>query len=42
MFMILIVWDIGTKKMKERTKTANLIVNQFVSFNVVLPCMTSE
>ena len=28
-FMALIVWDIGTKKMKERTKTSNLIVDHF-------------
>ena len=27
--MTLIVWDIGTKKMKERTKTSNLIVDHF-------------
>ena len=29
LFMTLIVWDIGTKKIKERTKTSNLIVDQF-------------
>ena len=28
-FMTLIVWDIGTKKIKERTKTSNLIVDHF-------------
>ena len=48
--MILIVWDIGMKKMKERTKTSNLMVDKFsltfvkllVRLNVVLPCMTSK
>ena len=29
MFVTLIVWDIGTTKMKERTKTSNLIVGNF-------------
>ena len=29
LFMTLIVWDIGTKKMKERTKTSNLIADHF-------------
>ena len=29
MFMTLIVWDNATKKMKERTKTSNLIVDHF-------------
>ena len=29
MFMTLIAWDIGTKKMKDRTKTSNLIVDDF-------------
>ena len=29
MFVTLIVWDIGTTKMKERTKTSNLIVDNF-------------
>ena len=29
LFMTLIVWDIGTKKMKEITKTPNLIVYNF-------------
>ena len=29
MFITLIVWDNGTKKMKERTKTSNLIVDTF-------------
>ena len=32
--MILIAWDIGTKKMKEKTKISNLIVNNF-SFTFV-------
>ena len=27
--MTLIIWDIGTKKMKERTKTSNLTVDHF-------------
>ena len=29
MFMIVIVWDIGTKKKEERTKTPNLVVDHF-------------
>ena len=29
MFMTLIAWDNVTKKMKERTKTSNLIVDHF-------------
>ena len=29
LFMILIVWDIRTKKMKERTKTSSLITDHF-------------
>ena len=29
MFMTLIAWDIGRKKMKDRTKTPNLIVDNF-------------
>ena len=29
MFMTLIVWDIGTKKIKERTKTSNLVIDHF-------------
>ena len=29
LFMTLIVWDIGTKKIKERTETSNLIVDHF-------------
>ena len=29
LFMTLIVWDIGTEKMKERTKTSNLVVDEF-------------
>ena len=29
-FMTLIVWDIGAKKMKKRTKTSNLIVDHFL------------
>ena len=29
LFMTLIVWDIGTKKMQEITKTSNLIVDHF-------------
>ena len=29
MFMTLIVWDTGTKKIKDRTKKPNLIVNDF-------------
>ena len=29
MFMTLIVWDIGIKKMKERTTTSNLIDDHF-------------
>ena len=29
MFMTLIAWDIGTKKMKDRTKASNLIVHDF-------------
>ena len=29
MFMTLIARDIGTKKMKDRTKTSNLIVDDF-------------
>ena len=29
MFMTLIAWDIGRKKMKDRTKTSNLIVDDF-------------
>ena len=28
-FVTLIVWDIGMKKMKERTKTSKLIVDHF-------------
>ena len=31
MFVTLITWDIGMKKMKERTKTSNLIVEYFSS-----------
>ena len=40
-FMTLIVWDIGTKKMKERTNTSNLIVDRFSLTNVYfsLACM---
>ena len=36
--MTLIVWNIGTKKMKERTKTCNLIVDHFslTSVNLLL------
>ena len=48
--MTFIVWDIGTRKMIERTKASNLIVdyfsltfvNLFISLNVALPCMMSE
>ena len=29
MFMTLIAWDIGSKKMKDRTKASNLIVDDF-------------
>ena len=50
-FVTLVVWDIGMKKIKEKTKTSNLIVDHFslnfvnffkLSLNVVLPYMTSE
>ena len=34
MFMTLIVWDMATKKMKERTNASNLIVDHF-SFTFV-------
>ena len=29
MFMAVIVWDIGKKKIKERTKTSDLVVDHF-------------
>ena len=47
--MKLTVWHIGTKKIKERTKTPNLIAHHFSltlvnfdSLNEVLPCIASE
>ena len=41
MFMTLIVWDIGTKKIKEKTKKSNLIVDHFslTLINLSLPSM---
>ena len=41
MFMTLIVWDIGAQKLKERTKTSNLIVDHFSLTFYQLECCTS-
>ena len=44
--MTLIVWDTGKRKIKERTKTSNIIVDyfplNFVNLNLVFSCMTCE